>query len=305
MPVYNAERYVVQAVESILQQTDNSFEFLILDDGSNDQSLKILNNYAAIDSRIRLYPREHTGLTRLLNEGLQLARGKYLCALDADDLSRLDRFQMQRSYLDTNESCVAVGAQSLLVDSDGDPIAFYRVPHEHNEIDSRHMSGLPGGIVHPLMMARLDALHSIGGYRETYEPAEDYDLLLRLAEVGRLANLPELLFDYRLHAKQTCEMRLREQWSRHPDGPRQRPARAAIYDPDIEHSPSSPISSETKSWARKPPHLDWARMALNAGFVSTARKHGWLAVRQRPISLQSHKILLLSLISRRANLNPQ
>src|SRR5271165_3771001 len=164
MPVYNAERYVAQAVESILRQTDNSFEFLIFDDGSHDRSLTILNRYATIDSRIRLFPREHTGYTRLLNEGLQLARGKYLARMDADDLSRPDRFRVQRNYLDTHESCVAVGAQSLLIDSDGDPIAFYRVPHEHEEIDRRHMSGFPGGIPHPVMVARLDALHSIGGY---------------------------------------------------------------------------------------------------------------------------------------------
>src|SRR5262245_2251394 len=199
MPVYNAERYVARSVESILAQALTSFEFLIFDDGSQDCSLPILEQYAKQDERIRLFARPHKGYVPWLNEGVNLARGEFIARMDADDISLPYRFTRQVDYLRMHPACVVVGCGTLMIDPDGDPICEHRPHTDHATILETLTNGTHGVIAHPTSMMRRDALLRIGGYRETYEPIEDFDLWLRLAEVGELANIPEPLFRYRQH----------------------------------------------------------------------------------------------------------
>src|SRR5262245_3590276 len=104
MPVYNAERYVADAVESILGQTFQDFEFLIFDDGSQDGSLAILGKYASQDARIRLFAKPHSGYVAWLSEGIRLARGEFIARMDADDISLPQRLARQSAFLIQNKS---------------------------------------------------------------------------------------------------------------------------------------------------------------------------------------------------------
>ena len=200
MPVYNAERYAARAVESILAQTWRDFEFIIVDGGSTDNTLRIIQGYAQMDDRIRILSRPNKKIAESLNEGLGIARGRYIARMDADDVSYPSRFEFQVEHLEADPECVAVGSMVRCIDENSQPIeSAYIPPTEHDEIDNWFLSGNGGGIPHPAAMLRAEALARIGGYRVGLR-AEDADLFLRLAEIGTLANLPHVLLDYRIHS---------------------------------------------------------------------------------------------------------
>ena len=99
LPVYNAEKYLAEAIDSILNQTFTDFEFIIINDGSTDNSLSILQSYQTQDSRIRLFSRENKGIVMTMNEGIDLARGEWLARMDADDIAMPSRFERQLQHL--------------------------------------------------------------------------------------------------------------------------------------------------------------------------------------------------------------
>lgn len=199
MPVYNAERYLALAVESILNQTFIDFEFIIIDDGSTDNSSLILENYAQLDSRIRLIKRANKGLVKTLNEGISLARAPYIARMDADDFSLPNRFARQIEFLRINPHYVVVGSWSENINEYGQQIGFINEPPtDHSGIDEKNLEG-DVAICHPTALIRHDALLAVGGYEPAFQDAEDLELWLRLAEVGKLANLPEVLLKYRVH----------------------------------------------------------------------------------------------------------
>lgn len=198
MPVYNAERYVAQAVESILNQTFRDFEFLIIDDGSTDRSLSILKRYAAQDARICLVSRSNAGYVSALNEMLGQSRGKYIARMDADDVALPDRFQHQISFLEQHPGVVCVGGAFELIDHKGRFLIALKIGTTDAEIQQAALAG-HGSICHPTAVMRRSALLKIGGYDESLMPAEDVDLWLKLGEVGQLANLEKPVLRYRLH----------------------------------------------------------------------------------------------------------
>ena len=128
MPVYNAERYVAKAVESILAQTCADFEFVIIDDGSTDGSHALLKQYAERDHRIRLISRANTGHVIALNQMLEIASGRYIARIDADDIALPDRFARQVGYLESHGDCVAVGSYVWLIDAAGRSLGSVTVP---------------------------------------------------------------------------------------------------------------------------------------------------------------------------------
>lgn len=199
LPVYNAEAYLESAVRSVLDQTFQDFEVLLMDDGSSDGSLGILQAFARQDSRCIVHTRENRGLVATLNEGIGYARGELIARMDADDLCLPERFERQVAFLDQNPDCVALGTSAWLIDAEGDRIAERFLPRTHGEIDQAHLRGEGGAIYHPAVMIRASSVRSVGGYRQEYRHAEDFDLFLRMAEIGTLANLPEVLFCYRIH----------------------------------------------------------------------------------------------------------
>ena len=135
LPVFNAERYVHAAVSSVLVQTCRDFELIVVDDGSTDASLTILQSLAKSDRRIRLLSRANRGLVATLNEMLGLARGELICRMDADDICRPGRIETQVNYLARHPDCVAVGSRSLFIDPEGLPIFEFMDRYTHEEID--------------------------------------------------------------------------------------------------------------------------------------------------------------------------
>ncbi len=280
MPVYNCERYLSEAIGSVLRQSFTDFELLVLDDGSVDRSVEIARQAAEKDARISIVKGHHRGVVACRNAGLDMAQGDLIAMMDADDIALPDRFARQVRFLDTNSECCLVGSRAIRVDSDGSPVSCWNVPETHAEIDGRHMRGESGAIINPSIMMRKEAVLQIGGYRAGFDSAEDYDLFLRLAEVGCLSNLPAVLLHYRLHAKSLTFARAETQG---------RLARQALQDAWTRRGKAGPLpaarnipvpaSTEQLTW-------DWARTAFAAGNFGTARKQAFRLLRQRPLKLK-------------------
>jgi glycosyltransferase involved in cell wall biosynthesis len=191
MPVYNADIYVAAATESILAQTYSDFEFLIIDDGSTDSSLALITEYAKADRRIRVISRANRGLVTTLNEGLAESRGGYIARMDADDVAMPSRLAEQVAFLAANDRCVLLGTSFTLIDEHGNVVSAWR--SFVHDLTIKHALAVEGCICHPTAMYRKSAVLEVGGYRHSYIAAEDYDLWRRLAKIGELRNLPELL----------------------------------------------------------------------------------------------------------------
>lgn len=211
MPVYNAQCYVAQAIESILNQTFEEFEFIIIDDGSTDESLKILKKYAAKDKRIQLMSRPNTGYVVALNEMVSLARGEFIARMDADDIALPERFALQVQFLQSNPDVVCVSGATELIDEQGRLLARVQRPETDTEIQRKLLAGFGGMINHPSAMIRKTSLVAVGGYDETILYVEDLDLWLKLGEIGKLANLKETLLKYRFHSQSICALYQSEQ----------------------------------------------------------------------------------------------
>jgi glycosyltransferase involved in cell wall biosynthesis len=204
MPVYNSQRYVAQAVESILQQTFADFELIILNDGSTDRSLSILQRYAARDPRIQLISRENRGIAPTRNELLAQASGEFIAMMDSDDVAFPQRLARQVQFLQQHSQVICLGSSYELIDARSRPITTLAVPLHHAEIQRQALAG-HASVFQPCAMMRRAAVMRIGGYDATLKQAEDLDLWLRLGEIGELANLAEPLVQYRLHPKSISE----------------------------------------------------------------------------------------------------
>jgi glycosyltransferase involved in cell wall biosynthesis len=203
MPVRNAARYLREAVTSILTQEFDAFEFVIVNDGSTDDSANILRRFASVDKRIRVITTAQQGVARALNLGLASARSELVARMDADDISLPGRLGIQYRYMQIHPDCALVGSMVQLIDEAGREFAIagpndpdIRLSHE--EIDVALLTaGWP--IVHPTTVLRSRAVAQLGGYCSDFRAAQDHDLFLRLAEVGQLHNLPIQLLRYRRH----------------------------------------------------------------------------------------------------------
>jgi glycosyltransferase involved in cell wall biosynthesis len=285
MTVYNAENYLVQSLESILTQTFDDFEFIIINDGSTDSSMSILQEFQNQDRRIKLFSRDNKGYTFSLNEGLGYARGRYIARMDADDVALPERLAKQTEFLENRADCVAVGSRVMLIDSDGLPLRSFAEQTTHEEIDSGHLAGRGGTIVHPAVTIRRDAMQKVGGYREGMEPAEDLDLFLRLAEIGKVANLPDILLQYRMQPKSVGHTRRLEQRQRAELAVKEAHARRGLsFLNQLKFGPDRQASESEM-------HQKWAWWALGAGNLKSARKHALLAVRKQPHAKENWKVL--------------
>jgi hypothetical protein len=196
MAVYQGERYLREAVESILNQTIADFELIIVDDGSTDSTPAILDSYP--DARIvRLRNEAPTGANRARNRALAAARGPYLAIQDADDISYSFRFERQLAFLDAHQAVGLLGSAYDLIDSEGLTIDRASPPTDNDTL--QHTLVRRNCMCHSTVMIRAHLLNRVGPYCDDMSQSEDYDLYLRLAECTRLANLAEPLCAYRRH----------------------------------------------------------------------------------------------------------
>lgn len=194
MPVFNAQKDLRQAIDSILNQSFSDFEFLIIDDGSTDQSAQIVESYD--DSRIRfLCNPKNLGLVPTLNRGLSEARGKYIARMDADDISEPLRFESQVALLENDQADIC-GGLFRIIDTNGKVTGDVSVPFLTDELVACLANTVPFAHGSVTMRASFLRQHDLQYGPSPY--AEDYDLWIRIFECGgRFANIPEIIFEYR------------------------------------------------------------------------------------------------------------
>lgn len=196
LTVYNGEKYLSAAIQSVLQQSYKDFELIAFDDGSTDASLRMLQEFAMRDARVRVFSRENKGVARSLVEAMGHARGKLVARMDADDISYPDRLASQCAFFGRHADAVAVGGATKIIDKDGRSICLY-FPHQE---DASLRSMLPASpFVSPSVMFRREAYEKVGGYPEKMKwGGEDVVLYGKLAKVGNIYNMPDVLVQYRL-----------------------------------------------------------------------------------------------------------
>ena len=212
MCVYNGARYLEAAGESVLHQTLSDLEFLIIDDGSTDDTWAILTGLAARDARVRLIRSvRNTGITRSMNRLFALVRGKYINRHDADDISLPTRLAKQVAVLESQPAIGLVSCQVEMIDSAGAPLdlQYFSTATDDSVLQQQLLENncfCQGSVVF-----RRDCLTQVGLLDESLDCAEDYDLWLRMAEMTQLARLDEMLFRYRFHPASVSNTRRAEQ----------------------------------------------------------------------------------------------
>lgn len=199
LPVHNGERYLGEAVESVLDQTFRDFELLILDDGSTDDSLRIAESCAARDRRVHVHTHAASGLAATLNSGLELAQGRYIARMDADDVCLPQRLAIQTAFLDARPAIGLCGSYMLAFSDAGEQ----RWSYPASDAALRCAMLFSNPFAHPTVMLRKAVLdqHALR-YDTRFVRAQDYALWAALAEHCQLANLPQPLVRYRMHAAQ-------------------------------------------------------------------------------------------------------
>ncbi|MBI1335753.1 MAG: glycosyltransferase [Phycisphaera sp.] len=292
LPIYNAQRYLDAAVKSILAQSFSDFELIAINDGSTDRSLDILYKHADRDRRVRIVTRQNKGLVATLNEGLMLAKGSLIARMDADDVALPGRFAAQARYMAEHPEVVLLGGWYEMIDHRGRLITVMRMPTEHDEIDAEMLAGHTP-LCHPTAMMRRDKVLTLGGYRAEMMLAEDLDLWLRLAEVGKVAILPEPMLRYRVHANSVSEQAGEKQ---------RRVARSACeaayrrrgIEPRFAADESARPLSDRSSKHRFAILYGW--WAFNEAQRMTALSYAIRGVRLKPMNIQGWKLLVCSLV---------
>lgn len=197
MAVYNGEKYLAEAIESVLNQTFRNFEFIIVDDGSADHSREIIEAYSRKDDRIRLICRDdNKGVSASRNEGFSAAKGRWVAIFDADDICCPDRLLRQHDFVRRHPEVVAVGSAATFIDEEGDVICTYFPPEDDPVLRSQFPRS---PFIHPSVMFSKDAFMKTGGYPEEMKwGGEDVVLFGRIMKFGLLHNLQEPLILYRL-----------------------------------------------------------------------------------------------------------
>ena len=207
--VFNAENFLPPLLESVLRQSFPDFEWIIVNDGSTDQSLTILEDYARRDPRIRLFDQPNRGICASVNRGLTLSRGRFIARLDADDICFPNRLERQLHVMEANPDLVILGAGAITMTADGQPNAIIIPPLSDTAIRMAILFDNP--FIQSAVMLRTAVLRD---YKLAYNPAlidsEDYDLFARLLPYGKAANLSEPLILRRIHSLQKGEIRRQE-----------------------------------------------------------------------------------------------
>ena len=191
--VFNGGIHLKKAVRSILNQSIKDLELVVVNDGSTDDAVEEIRQLA--DDRIHILDKPNSGLTKSLNFGLRHCRGAYIARQDADDCSYPDRLRQQLFFLETHPDVDVVGSAVEIIDEDDQIIGSLAFDMEHDLLQNSHLQS--NQFAHGALFFRQSILESLGGYRDAFLYAQDYDLTLRCQEVTRVANLPDCLYQVR------------------------------------------------------------------------------------------------------------
>ena len=293
MTTFNASRFLNEAVESILQQDYSDFEFIVVDDGSTDQTRLILDQLSASDRRMRIMHIDHAGISTAANIGLSACVGKIIARMDGDDVAKPHRFRTQLEYL-RQVDAVCVGSFVDFIDAKGRFLTTIESPVADAAIQEALLAGHTA-LWQTGAMFRREAVERIGGYDKDFDCAQDLDLWLRLGEIGRLGNVPQSLQCYRLHHQAVsetkrdrqhdlCLMACERAWKR-------RGVRGRFKEGD-------PWRPGKDRYSRQHCALRYGWWAFNSGHRRTALNYGVVAVLNRPIDLASWRLLLCAAVKR-------
>lgn len=198
MPVYNCEDYIVDSITSILNQTYNNFEFIIVNDASTDRTLEKINSFN--DSRIKVVNNEtNLKIANSLNKAIQLSKGKYIARMDGDDICCTERIETQIRYLEENPEIDILGSNIFLIDRKNRPQGKLPEPPRHS-INHKILLSRQNTLAHPTTVFRKERIGENLKYSNDFPHAEDYELWLRLNSIGyKSANLKNYLLHYRIH----------------------------------------------------------------------------------------------------------
>jgi len=197
MPAYNSQKYIERAIESILCQTFKDFEFIIINDASNDRTLKIIKEYAVKDKRIRVYNNEkNLQIAASLNIGIKLAKADLLARMDPDDISHKKRLEYQYNFMQKNKNVAIVGANIIVLNDHGKKIAVREYPSKSSDLKKIMFKYSP--FAHPVIMFRKKNILEFGGYDMKMVPCEDIDLWFKVGSKYDFATITKPLLQYTL-----------------------------------------------------------------------------------------------------------
>lgn len=299
---FNGERFIDATMVSILGQTHRNLELVVVDDGSTDGTLAILDKIT--DGRVRVIRQSNMGHSAALNAGASACHGDYVAISDHDDISHPERVQRQIAYLLRNPRCALVGTQYETIDECGRVLGPNTVPIGHRAI-TEELRAQGDCIAGPSVMIRRQALAEVGGYRSLFDVAQDYDLVLRLSENWQLANLPEVLLRWRFqpdcatsrgYARQTALAEAARECARRrraglPEDADTVVARA-LQDVSSRESGAKNRSLLAKAF------LSWGVNYFTLGDRRSARCRLWTSLKYRPIQPRAAAFLALAFMPR-------
>jgi glycosyltransferase involved in cell wall biosynthesis len=195
LPVFNCGLYIKKAIQSIINNSFENYEIIVVNDGSSDNTLEQIGKFK--DPRIKIYNKENSGLIETLNYGLKKCNYQIVMRMDGDDLIHPKKIENQLSYFKKNQS-ILIGTQGFTIDLNDKKTGKINLPFTHDKIVNSLLK-LSSGLIHPSIMFYKDALTKIGGYNQNFKHAEDYDMYLRLSKIGKISNLKERLIYLRKH----------------------------------------------------------------------------------------------------------
>ncbi len=281
-------------MRSILAQTANDFEFIAVDDGSSDGSLRMLQQWERKDSRIRVISCPHRGIVPTVNEGLAIGKGEFIARMDADDISMPHRFALQIERLRHDDEIVLVGGAYELIDSGGRLLRRMYPPLDNETIQQQMLAGTPP-INQPLAMIRKSAIERVGMYNPEFEASEDLDLFLRLGEVGKIVCLPQVLQQYRIHSRSISEQKQMTQLEGMRLACERAWRRRGIEGKFLGEKPWRPVAGVISTHQFM---LRYGWWAFNSGERRTAAIYGLKAVMQRPLASSGWRLLACAAMKR-------
>lgn len=202
LPTYNGEKFISQSLDSVISQSYKDWELLVIDDGSKDNTSKIVNNYSRKEERIKYIKNEkNLGIQKTLNKGLKLAKGGYIARIDDDDIwSDKDKLKKQVEFLDKNKEYVLVGTGTIVVDENRKELYRFLPPEKDKDIRNKML--YKNCFTHSSIMFKKDSALKFGGYSENKESRhiEDYDLWLKLGTVGKMYNISDYSTKFTAHS---------------------------------------------------------------------------------------------------------
>jgi glycosyltransferase involved in cell wall biosynthesis len=201
MSCYNSSRWLHKAIESVLAQSFDDFELILINDGSIDETWNIIQKYSSLDRRVIAISKENSGLSKSLNRGIDFAKGTWIARLDADDICEPSRFYDQIAYLEKQTNVLLLGTNCIEIDECGQEVKLHRYPTGHQQL-VRHIERMQGFFPHSSVVFNCEVVKGLGGYNPLFIRGQDADLWLRIASHGKIACLDRYLIKLRKHNDQ-------------------------------------------------------------------------------------------------------